>query len=84
MNDENNVSCNDYASMTDTWRRQLCQAGWEPTWGTDEHGHYQTMYRDGEGGESLSLYDAWLQATGNPADFHRAEHDKTFEGGGDN
>jgi hypothetical protein len=61
-----NLNCQDYDTLNAVWERQLCQLGWERTWGIDGLGWRSPGDVDSPG---QSLYDAWSTATETPQDL---------------
>jgi hypothetical protein len=68
VNENEDLNCADYQDMTDIWKKQLQSAGWCRTWSPDIDG---PAFCATPSSEPMSLYDAWIQMTGNPKDFNR-------------
>ena len=78
---ENLNEC-DYEALNAEWEKQLCQLGWERTWGENGPG-WRAPSTDIESPDSdrveqfggfggspvMSCYDAWRTATGSPDDL---------------
>jgi hypothetical protein len=67
-----NLSCQDYESLTADWEQQLIRAGYQRSWSMENGCGWCSP----DGGECQSTYDAWLAATNTPDDLRRGV---TFE-----